>query len=121
LREKKLTPDVILAAILGVALCHHLDPQKGNKEYRRVQIGKLLNRMGGDTTRRWDSHTSRPGSPSTIVMRWFPASEGLVLRELGKSADASIEFLPDRLDEIASFAAQGRSKQAMKSLPFADA
>lgn len=94
LQRKKTKPEVILAAIIGVMACHDTDPQPGKVEYRRVQVAKVLSRMGGGEVKRWPTYFSDPKLPKEQVLRSFPASEGRVLRELGKQAeDAVASFL----------------------------
>jgi hypothetical protein len=93
LRQREADPADIAATIVGLFMCHESDPQKGKREYRQVQIGKALNRMGGGTVKRWPTHYTDPALPKKKVLRWFPASEGKVLRELGKKAEEATEFL----------------------------
>jgi hypothetical protein len=101
LRKREVAPEVILSAILGVAMCHEDDPQQGKVEYRRVQIAKLLSRMGGGEVKRWPTHFTDPTLPKETVLRSFPASEGRVLRELGKAAETAADFLlQDHIDDL---------------------
>ena len=101
LRNRDVAPEVILSAIVGVAMCHEDDPQPGKVEYRRVQIAKLLSRMGGGEVKRWPTHSTNPALPKETVLRSFPASEGRVLRDLGKSAETAAEFLiGDHMDGL---------------------
>jgi hypothetical protein len=101
LRKREVAPEVILAAILAVAMRHEDDPQQGRAEYRRVQIAKVLSRMGGGEVKRWPTHFSDPTLPKETVLRSFPASEGRVLRELGKAAETAADFLlQDHIDDL---------------------
>lgn len=104
LRERERRPDQVTAVILGVAMCYYADPQKGKLEYLQVQIAKVLNRMAGGEVRRWPTNHSDPTLPKERVLRWFPASEGLVLRQLGKEALTAVGYLVDgRMDELLTF------------------
>jgi hypothetical protein len=104
LRDRKVDAIVVLGAIAGVALCHDADPQKGKVEYRRVQIAKVLNRIAGGEVKRWPTHYTAPGLSKEKVLRWFPASEGLVLRVLGKRAEDIAEFLlADHSEALSQF------------------
>ncbi len=109
LRKRDVSPEVILSAILGVAMCHEDDPQQGKVEYRRVQIAKLLSRMGGGEVKRWPTHFTDPGSAQGDGLRSFPASEGRVLRELGKAAETAADFLLQ--DHIEDLLAAHRERQ----------
>lgn len=101
LRQRQADLVDIVATIAGVFMCHESDPQKGKREYRQVQIGKALNRMGGGTVKRWPTHYTDSALPREKVLRRFPASEGRVLRELGKRAEEAVEsLLHDRAAEI---------------------
>lgn len=93
LRNREVAAKDILATILGIAMCHTADPQRGKVEYLRVQMAKVLSRMAGGEVKRWATHFTDPTLPKETVLRWFPASEGLVLRELGKTAELATEFL----------------------------
>ena len=111
LRNRDVSPEVILAAILGVAMCHEDDPQQGKVEYRRVQIAKVLSRMGGGEVKRWPTHFSDPALPKETVLRSFPASEGRVLRELGKTAETAADFLlQDHIDDLLAVHRERRGK-----------
>lgn len=124
LRDRNVANETILAAILGVAMCYEHDPQKGKVEYRRVQIAKVLSRMGGGEVKRWATHSADPRLPKERVLRWFPASEGQVLRELGRMAEEAAEFLiHDRMDDLLAMYRQRqekRTERAMRNLPFPD-
>lgn len=55
IRDRQVSPEAILAIILGVSLCIAADPQRpSHAEFRYVQVAKLLNRMGGGIVRRWE-------------------------------------------------------------------
>lgn len=115
MRDRDVSPTNILAAVLGIAMTHEADHQKGKKEFRQVQIGKALNRMAGGQIKRWPTHSTDPGLRKERVLRWFPASEGLVLRLLGKQAENAAEFLiPDRVEKLLEFSAKWRSERALK-------
>lgn len=118
LREKGRKPDEVLSAVLGVATKYAADFQRAKPEHRTVQIGKALNRMGGGRVKRWK--VEHPEAINGVLtLRWFPASEGLVLRELGQSAEKIAEFLiHDRIAELIEFSAIRRQAEAMRSLPF---
>lgn len=118
LRDRDVPPMDILTTILAVAMCHEADYQKGKEEYRQVQIAKALSRMAGGTVKRWPTHYTDPRLPKEKVLRWFPASEGLVLRELGEQAETIAEFfIPDRIAELVRFGAKRRADRAMARLP----
>lgn len=117
LRDRGRRPDEVLAAILGVSMCYSADLQRAKPEHRRVQIGKALSRMGGGQVKRWADPVSREAGE--LVLRWFPSSEGLVLRKLGEEAERIAEFLiHDHMDELLEFGAQQRHEQVMRSLQF---
>ncbi|MGE0148949.1 MAG: hypothetical protein AB7R87_16380 [Parvibaculaceae bacterium] len=115
LRDREVAPTEILQSILAVAMYHEADRQPGKKEYRQVQIAKVLSRMAGGTVKRWPTHYTDPRLPKEKVLRWFPASEGLVLRELGEQAEGLAEFfIPERIEELLQFGAKRRSKTALQ-------
>ena len=119
MRDKGRTPHEVLTSILGVAMCYAADVQRAKAEHRRVQIGKALNRLGGGRVKRWQTHSCGPGSSSELKLRWFPASEGLVLRKLGSQGEQAAEFLiHDRMHILLAYGAQRRHEQALKTLPF---
>ena len=105
LREREVSAYEVLASILAVVICHEGDHQKATREYRQVQVAKVINRMAGGTVKRWPTHHTDPTLPKVKVLRWFPASEGLVLRKLGETAEVAAEFLVhDHIEELAAFA-----------------
>jgi hypothetical protein len=53
MRERGRKPDEVLSAVLGVAMKYSADFQRAKPEHRTVQIGKVLNRMGGGRVKRW--------------------------------------------------------------------
>lgn len=120
IRDKGRTPDEVLANILGVAMRYASDYQRAKPEHRTVQIGKALNRLGGGRVKRWN--VEHPDAVNGVLtLRWFPASEGLVLRELGRVAENIAEFLiHDRIAQLVEFSAAHRERAALRSLPFAD-
>lgn len=83
-----------------------------------MQIAKALNRLGGGRVKRWNvQHPKAVGG--VLTLRWFPASEGLVLRVLGRQAEATVEFLVhDRMAELLQFSAERRQAEVLRSLPF---
>ena len=118
LRERGRSPAEVLAAVLAVAIRYATDYQRAKPEHRTVQIGKALNRLGGGKVKRWKLHHNG-ASQTTQTLRWFPASEGLVLRKLGERAEQIAEFLiHDRMAELTEYIAQKRQQEALRSLPF---
>lgn len=117
IRERGRKPEAVLAAILGIAIRYAADYQRAKPEHRTVQIGKALNRLGGGRVKSWREH---PGAVNGVLtLRWFPASEGLVLRELGRWAEQIAEFLiHDRITDLVDYSAIQRQNVAMKALPF---
>lgn len=104
LREQSVPVDKVLAAILGTAMCNASDRDPRKKEFRQVQIAKVLARMAGGQTKRWQTHYSDPALPKTKAMSWYVASEGRVLREVGAKAEEAAEFLiQDMMDDLLSF------------------
>lgn len=118
IRDKGRKPEIILSAILAVAMRYEADQQKAKLEHRRVQIGKALNRLGGGRVKRWN--VEHPKSVNGVLtLRWFPSSEGLVLRELGGRAENATEFLiHERIKELLQFSAEYREKNSHSPLPF---
>lgn len=117
LRNREAAATDILAAILGVAMCHAADPQRGKVEYLRVQIAKVLSRMAGGEVKRWPTHFTDPALPKVTVLRWFPASEGLVLRELGKTAEVSAEFIiAERMEALLAAVDEQRTRKASRAI-----
>jgi hypothetical protein len=101
LRNREVAGEDILASIIGVAMCHAADPQRGKVEYLRVQIAKALSRMAGGEVKRWPTHYTDPTLPKVKVLRWFPASEGLVLRKLGKTAELAVGYIiHEKMDSL---------------------
>lgn len=120
IRDRGRKPEEALAAILSVAICYAADYQRAKPEHRTVQIAKVLNRLGGGRVKRWPVHD--PSAPNrTITLRWFPASEGLVLREIGEQAERAAEFLiHDRMEQLIEYSAQYRQRLALTALPFTE-
>lgn len=118
MRVKGRTSLEVLSAILAVAVRYGADYQRAKPEHRKVQIGKALNRLGGGKVKRWKVHDDAPSAVQTL--RWFPASEGLVLRNLGERAERLAEFLiADRLmAELVNYSANHRDQAILRSLPF---
>lgn len=115
LRNRGVAAADILAAILGVAICHAADPQRGKAAYMRVQIAKIMNRMAGGEVKRWATHYTDPTLPKEQVLRWFPASEGLVLTELGKTAELTADFIiQERMDALLTTYSQQRNQGVEK-------
>jgi hypothetical protein len=118
IREKAKASEEVLAAVLAVAMRYSADYQRAKPEHRRVQIGKALNRMGGGKVKRWEQ-LGATGQQSMKTLRWFPASEGGVLRALGERAEKVAEFLiHDRIAELLDYSARHRERVALQSLPF---
>lgn len=111
-------PSIILAAILGVALRVEHDQMRGtvpsSSEYRNVQAAKLVLRLAGGAVRRWPSVTEN-GKP--IELRSFVASEGRVLRVIGKQLFERVYALSesDRA-ELDTFAGAFLAKNAGRKL-----
>lgn len=122
LRNRKVANEAMLSSILGVAMCHAADPQPGKREYLRVQIAKVLNRMAGGEVKRWATHYTDPRLPKEKVLKWFPASEGRVLHVLGREAEVAAEILiHDRMKALLAAHNEAKKKKAahyLKNLPF---
>lgn len=118
IREKGKDAIDVLASILSVAMRYASDYQRAKPEHRTVQVGKALNRLGGGKVKRWEVH--RDGASQKVqTLRWFPASEGVVLRTLGGRAEQIAEFLiHDRMSELVVFSAEYRERTTLRSLPF---
>lgn len=104
LRLNGADPLYVLAAIAGVTMTFDADPQQPSgawgKEYRQVQIAKVLMRLAGGEVKRWarkpvvvDAITGRTERPPPQELKVFPASTGRVLRVVGKEADDVGEFI----------------------------
>ena len=63
LRDQGVPVEKILAAILGTAMCNASDRDPRKKEFRQVQIAKVLARMAGGQTKRWQHTTPILPSP----------------------------------------------------------
>lgn len=122
LRDQSIPSTKVLAAIIGTAMCNAADRDPRKKEYRQVQIAKVLGRMAGGQTKRWETHYSDPTLPKEKVLSWYVASEGLVLREVGKKAEDAADFvLHDHMEALLAHHKQrqkDRSKRILKKLPF---
>lgn len=122
LRQQEVDPAKIVAAILGTAMFNAADLDPRKREYRQVQIAKVLARMAGGQVKRWPTHFKDPSLPKEKVLRWYAASEGLVLREVGKAAETAAEYLVfDHMDALLAFHKQRqleRSQRLMTRLPF---
>lgn len=119
IREKGKRADDVLASVLAVAMRYAADYQRAKPEHRRVQIGKALNRIGGGKVKRWEVHGAA-GQQKVQTLRWFPASEGGVLRALGEQAELIAEFLiHNRMAELVDYSARHRERISLRTLPFA--
>lgn len=82
LRVREVEPLEVLAACMAVDMLHAEDPQpERQKEYRQVQMAKLLHRMAGGTHKRWEQ-----AGGSAIELHLHPHSRGMVLRHVGREA-----------------------------------
>lgn len=73
--------------------------------------------MGGGQVKRWPVYGASDGRVTTL--KWFPSSEGLVLRELGEQAERVAEFLiNDHMAQLLRYGAQRRHDRALRSIPF---
>ena len=78
-------------------------------------MAKALSRMAGGEVKRWATHYTDPALPKVKVLRWFPASEGLVLRELGKAAELAGDFIiQERMDALLTTYSQQRNQGVEK-------
>ncbi len=122
LREQAVAPEKVLAAIIGTAMCNASDRDPRKKEYRQVQIAKVLSRMAGGETKRWPTHYTDPTLPKEKVISWYVASEGLVLREAGKKAEDAADYLiHDHMEALLAHHKQrqkAKSQRILKTLPF---
>ncbi|WP_146256087.1 hypothetical protein [Aestuariivirga litoralis] len=122
LREQSAPPGKVLAAIIGTAMCNAADRDTRKKEYRQVQIAKVLGRMAGGQTKRWPTHHTDCTLPQEKVISWYVASEGLVLREVGKKAEDAADFvIHDHMEALLTHHKQrlkDKSKRILKKLPF---
>jgi hypothetical protein len=93
LRVRGVRPHQILAAWLAVDLRLNSDLQPDlRKEYRHVQVGKLIHRMAGGSHRRWERE--RPdGRIEVTELHKHPASRGRVLRIVGGQLAEACEGL----------------------------
>ncbi|PNG24529.1 hypothetical protein [Methylocella silvestris] len=97
IKRRKIDPKVLLGASLGVeaAFADEADPPHTSgpdkfREYPRVQMGKVLNTLGGGITKRWE-RSSAPDKPFRIEA--FQPSHGLVLRRLGEALEEASELV----------------------------
>jgi hypothetical protein len=84
LRKREVDPLEVLAVWLAVGMRLRDDPQPDcHREYRYVQVAKLIHRMAGGTHKRWER--DRPdGSVETTELHKHPVSRGQVLRLIGR-------------------------------------
>jgi hypothetical protein len=94
LRQRDVSAEEILTLILGTVITHEDDVHRQNRvEYRRCQVAKVLMRKAGGEVKRWQTHYTDPSLPKEQVLKWFHASEGRVLRTLGKQAEDAADWL----------------------------
>ena len=93
LRVKGVDPAEILAVWLAVDMRLRDDPQPDrHREYRYVQVAKLIHRMAGGSHRRWE-HERSDGSVQITEMHRHPVSRGRVLLLVGKQLSDLCEVL----------------------------
>lgn len=104
LRERGVTPERILACVLGVAALLTDDPwYPHSREYRIVQIAKALHRKASGTHRQYEHPVAKregnrveyAGTFATTVMREYPRSQGQFLRRVGEALDEACGSLAD--------------------------
>jgi hypothetical protein len=93
LRKREVDPLVVLAAWLAIDMRLRDDLQPDtHREYRYVQVAKLIHRIAGGTHKRWDRE--RPdGSVETTELHKHPVSRGQVLRIIGRQLAIACEDL----------------------------
>ena len=93
LARREIDTRIILSLALGVQAFLAVDPEapKGT-EYGRVQMGKVLNRLGGGTVWRHRS-TAQPEKPHWMDLEQWPASHGLSLRRIGQRLEQMAEHV----------------------------
>ncbi len=90
LRQRQVHPMVLLAGGLGILAALNNTPFIPTREYRLVQLGKLLNRLGGGTVRIW-RRTSTPHRRQEL--RKFQESDGPTVRRLGELLERGMRTL----------------------------
>jgi hypothetical protein len=83
LRKRQVDPLEVLAVWLAVDMRLQDDPEPDrHKEYRHVQLAKLIHRLAGGTHKRWERHRG-DGSVEVTELHKHPVSRGQILRVVG--------------------------------------
>jgi hypothetical protein len=96
LREREISPVVILSVALGVelALQDDPDPPRGRR-YARVQMAKVIAQLSGGVVLRWQE----PGGKVRSEFTAFQQSQGLFLITLGQDLERAGELVVDHHGE----------------------
>lgn len=93
LRTRNTDPRELLAAWLAVDMRLKDDPQPDrHKEYRHVQVAKLVHRMAGGTHKRWEREHA-DGRIVVTQLHKHPVSRGQVLRIIGRELADACDWL----------------------------
>jgi hypothetical protein len=114
MRKAEADPRQVVAAWLAVEMVIADAPQPvTTKEFRQVQVAKIVHRMASGTHKRWEREVSDPawsGLRSKTVVEekhWYPRSRGRVLRHIGEDVEQAVELLTQHhLDDVKSFKAR---------------
>lgn len=91
LRERGVDPREVLAAWLTVEMriLDDMQPDR-HREFKLVQVAKLIHRMAGGSHKRWEHESGDP--KRAMVLHKHPASRGLLLRRLGEDLSKAGEL-----------------------------
>lgn len=100
LRKAGVDPKRIVAAWIAVELSMTDETDSAaTREYRRVQVAKIVHRLASGSHKRWEMPVFRslPGQPKVRVteLHVYPHSRGRVLRHIGKAIETAVELLVD--------------------------
>lgn len=91
IREKGKPPKRLLA--IYVAVCALIEDDHSShrvREFRLVQIAKVVHRLASGTHKRWDMWQLN-GHPVPFEIHAYPRSSGIVLRKLGEMLEAACD------------------------------
>ena len=125
LRKAEIDPRLVVAAWLAVEMVISDDRQPvKTKEFKRVQVAKLVHRMASGTHRRWEQEVTDPNNswrPKTRIteLHVFPRSRGRILRHIGKNLEDAVELLVGQhLNDVHQFKKEQETRGSFRDRPY---
>jgi hypothetical protein len=121
LRKAGVDPRRIVAAWLAVELAMADEPDSaGKREYRQIQVAKVVHRLASGSHKRWVVAVARPlpgqSKDRVTELHVYPHSRGRVLRHVGEAIEEAVELVVEHhlvaIIEFCSTQQTGKTKIA---------